>query len=145
MAARNPELAEQWDIYWSHRLPEGYETALLDAAKSDKAIATRALSGQVIQKLAAIAPFVVGGSADLAPSTNTLIKDGGSIERPKDDRDEPPKDDIFKGRNLHFGIREHAHGRDRQRHDAVRLVARVRRDVPDLLRLHARRRCASRV
>jgi transketolase len=108
--ARNPELAEQWDLYWSHRLPDGYETALLDAAKSDKPIATRALSGQVIQNLAAIAPFVVGGSADLAPSTNTLIKDAGSIERPKDDRNEPPKEDVFKGRNLHFGIREHAMG-----------------------------------
>ncbi|HEY2325194.1 MAG TPA: transketolase [Thermoanaerobaculia bacterium] len=108
--ARNAELAEQWDIYWSHRLPDGYETALLDAAKSDKPIATRALSGQVIQNLAAIAPFVVGGSADLAPSTNTLIKDAGSIERPKDDRNEPPKEDVFKGRNLHFGIREHAMG-----------------------------------
>ncbi|HEY2094467.1 MAG TPA: transketolase, partial [Thermoanaerobaculia bacterium] len=90
--ARNSELAEQWDIYWSHRLPDGYETALLDAAKSDKPIATRALSGQVIQNLAAIAPFVVGGSADLAPSTNTLIKDAGSIERPRDDRNEPPKE-----------------------------------------------------
>ncbi len=108
--ARNPELAEQWDIYWSHRLPDGYETALLDAAKSDKPIATRALSGQVIQNLAAIAPFVVGGSADLAPSTNTLIKDAGSIERPKDAQDEPPVESIFKGRNLHFGIREHAMG-----------------------------------
>jgi transketolase len=109
-AARNPEVAQLWDVYWSHRLPDGYETTLLDAAKSEKPIATRALSGQVIQNLAAIAPFVVGGSADLAPSTNTLIKDGGSIERPKDDRDEPPKEEIFKGRNLHFGIREHAMG-----------------------------------
>jgi transketolase len=108
--ARNPELAEQWDIYWSHRLPDGYETALLDAAKTDKAIATRALSGQVIQNLAAIAPFVVGGSADLAPSTNTLIKDAGSIERSADHRDEPPSAAVFKGRNLHFGIREHAMG-----------------------------------
>jgi transketolase len=107
---RNPQLAELWDVYWSHRLPDGFETALLDAAKSDKAIATRALSGQVIQNLAAIAPFVVGGSADLAPSTNTLIKDGGSIERPQDDRNDPPKEDVFRGRNLHFGIREHAMG-----------------------------------
>jgi transketolase len=107
---RNPELAEQWDIYWSHRLPDGFETALLDAAKSDKAIATRALSGQVIQNLAAIAPFVVGGSADLAPSTNTLIKNAGSIERSAEHRDDPPKEDVFKGRNLHFGIREHAMG-----------------------------------
>jgi transketolase len=108
--ARNVMLAEQWDIHWSHRLPEGYETALLESSKSDKPIATRALSGQVIQGLAAIAPFFVGGSADLAPSTSTLIKDGGSIERPKDDPDHPPKLEVFKGRNLHFGIREHAMG-----------------------------------
>jgi transketolase len=107
---RNPELAEQWDIYWSHRLPEGYETSLLEAAKSDKAIATRALSGQVIQRLAAIAPFVVGGSADLAPSTNTLVKDAGSIERAKGAEKKLPADDVFAGRNLHFGIREHAMG-----------------------------------
>jgi transketolase len=108
--ARNPELAAQWDVYWSHRLPEGYESTLLAAAKSDKAIATRALSGQVIQGIAAIAPFVVGGSADLSPSTNTLIKDAGAIERPQDDKTDPPKGDVFAGRNLHFGIREHAMG-----------------------------------
>jgi len=108
--SRNSSLAEQWDIYWSHRLPDGYESALLEASKSDKAIATRALSGQVIQGLAAIAPFVVGGSADLAPSTSTLIKDGGSIERSKDDRDDAPRLEVFKSRNLHFGIREHAMG-----------------------------------
>jgi transketolase len=107
---RNLQLAEQWDIYWSHRLPDGYETALLEGGKSDKPAATRALSGQVIQKLATIAPFVVGGAADLAPSTNTLIKDAGSIERPKDDRKDPPAADVFTGRNLHFGIREHAMG-----------------------------------
>src|SRR5512140_1336999 len=96
--ARNPQLAEEWDIFWSHRLPDGFETELLEAAKSDKAIATRALSGQVIQKLAGIAPFVAGGSADLAPSTNTLIKDGGSIERAKDEHKDPPSEAVFAGR-----------------------------------------------
>jgi transketolase len=107
---RHPELAEEWDRYWSHWLPDGYETVLLEGAKSDKAVATRALSGQVIQKMAAIAPFVVGGSADLAPSTNTLIKDAGSIERPKGHEKQLPAADVFAGRNLHFGIREHAMG-----------------------------------
>src|SRR5205814_7131007 len=107
---RNPQLAEQYDSYWSHRLPEGYEAALLETSKSDKPLATLALSSQVIQGLAAIAQFVVGGSADLAPSTNTLIKDGGSIERAKDALDVPPALDVFKGRNFHFGIREHAMG-----------------------------------
>ena len=108
--ARHPEMAEDWDRYWSHSLPDGFEQPLLEAAKSDKAVATRALSGQVIQKLAGVAPFLVGGSADLAPSTNTLIKDAGSIERSKGSERSLPPTDVFKGRNLHFGIREHAMG-----------------------------------
>jgi transketolase len=108
--AANADLAADYDRYWSHSLPDGFEQQLLDAAKVDKATATRAISGQVIQKLAAIAPFVVGGSADLAPSTSTLIKDGGSIERAKEHQKHAPPLDVFKGRNLHFGIREHAMG-----------------------------------
>jgi transketolase len=108
--ARHPELAEEWDRYWTHALPDDLEQPLLEAAKSDKALATRALSGQVIQKLAALAPFVVGGSADLAPSTNTLIKDAGSVERPKGGERHPPSMEVFRSRNLHFGIREHAMG-----------------------------------
>ncbi len=108
--SRNPQLAQEWDGYWNHTLPEGFEAQLVEAGKSDKAIATRALSGQVIQKLASFAPFVIGGSADLAPSTNTLIKDATSVERPKGEEGHAPKFDLFKGRNLHFGIREHGMG-----------------------------------
>ena len=108
--ARHPEQAEEWDRYWANSVPDGIEASLLDAARSDKAAATRALSGQVIQKLAAVAPFLVGGSADLAPSTNTLIKDGGSLEREKGHEKKLPPSDVFRGRNLHFGIREHAMG-----------------------------------
>ncbi|MBV8518327.1 MAG: transketolase [Acidobacteria bacterium] len=108
--ARNPQLGEEWDRYWSQWLPDGFDTVLLEGAKTDKPIATRALSGQVIQKLAEIAPFVVGGSADLAPSTNTLIKDSGDIARPKEEEKRPPADVLFLNRNLHFGIREHAMG-----------------------------------
>jgi len=108
--SRNPQLAQEWDGYWNHTLPEGFEAQLVEAGKSDKAIATRALSGQVIQKLASFAPFVIGGSADLAPSTNTLIKDATSVERPKGEEGHAPKFDVFKGRNLHFGIREHGMG-----------------------------------
>jgi transketolase len=108
--ARHPQLADEWDRYWSKWLPDGYETVLLEGAVSDKPLATRALSGQVIQKMAGIAPFVVGGSADLSPSTNTIIKDGGSIERSKGEEGKRPAGDVFAGRNLHFGIREHAMG-----------------------------------
>jgi transketolase len=108
--ARHPAIAEDWDRYWSKWLPAGFEVALLEAAKSDKAVATRALSGQVIQNAATVAPFLAGGSADLAPSTNTLIKEAGSIERAKGSEKALPDLEIFKGRNLHFGIREHAMG-----------------------------------
>lgn len=106
--ARHPQLAEEWDRYWSAWLPDGYESVLLEGAKTEKAVATRALSGQVIQKMAAIAPFVAGGSADLAPSTNTLIKESGSIARAKGQERTRPDLEVFRGRNLHFGIREHA-------------------------------------
>ncbi|HEY2090611.1 MAG TPA: transketolase C-terminal domain-containing protein, partial [Thermoanaerobaculia bacterium] len=54
--------------------------------------------------------FVVGGAADLAPSTITLIKEAVSVERPKGGEQHPPDLNVFKGRNLHFGIREHAMG-----------------------------------
>jgi transketolase len=107
---RNPQLAEEWDRYWSKSVPEGFEAQLVEASKVEKATATRAISGQVIQKLAALAPFVVGGAADLAPSTNTLIKESGSIERAKGAEHHPPDLNTFKNRNLHFGIREHAMG-----------------------------------
>src|SRR5437868_9086314 len=107
---RNPQLATEYDRYWAHTLPEGAALELIEAAKVDKATATRAVSQQVIQKLAARVPYVIGGSADLAPSTLTLIKDAGSVERAKGHEREEPLFDVFKGRNLHFGIREHAMG-----------------------------------
>ena len=107
---RHPMMAEEWDRHWSQWLPDGYHSVLLEGARTDKPVATRALSGQVIQKMATIAPFVVGGSADLAPSTNTLMKEAGNVERPKGAEKVPPPNDIFRGRNLHFGIREHAMG-----------------------------------
>jgi transketolase len=105
----NPDLAAEWDRYWLHAMPAGFEQQLVESAKMDKPIATRELSNTVIQKLASLAPFVVGGAADLASSTKTNIKDGGSIERAKGDKHAPPFEQ-FKGRNLHFGIREHAMG-----------------------------------
>ncbi len=107
---RNLQLAAEYDTFWAHTLPADFEQQLVAAGKSDKPLATRALSGQVIQKMAELAPFVIGGSADLAPSTSTLIKNATSVERPKGADHAPPAPEIFKGRNLHFGIREHAMG-----------------------------------
>jgi transketolase len=64
-----------------------------------KSMATRAASGEVINALAPVIPALVGGSADLGPSNNTDIKDGGSFEAGS-----------YDGRIFHFGIREHAMG-----------------------------------
>ena len=108
--ARNPELAAEWDRYWNHTLPDGFEMQLVEAGKSDKPSATRDLSGAVIQKLTSIAPFVIGGAADLSTSTKTNVKDGGNIVRAKETPDKPPSLETFKGRNLYFGVREHSMG-----------------------------------
>lgn len=94
----NPELADEYDRATSRTLPDDLEAQLL-AALPAKSNATRRLSGDVIQKVAELLPMVVGGSADLAPSTSTLINNGGAIGRHS-----------FKGKNFHFGVREHAMG-----------------------------------
>jgi transketolase len=94
----SPEKARLWDQMWNKQLPVGLEEELL-AVVADKDGATRALSGAVLQKAATLVPSLVGGSADLAPSTNSDIKGAASIQA-----------GAFGGRNLHFGVREHAMG-----------------------------------
>ncbi|MGB9081034.1 MAG: transketolase [Desulfuromonadaceae bacterium] len=96
--AANPEKAKLWDEMWNKRLPADLTDELL-AAVNGKDGATRALSGAVLQKVAALIPSVVGGSADLSPSNNSDIKGAASVQAGS-----------FGGRNLHFGIREHAMG-----------------------------------
>ena len=106
--AEQPEKAALWDRFWSHDLPADYVEQLLASASDPKGAATRSISGQVIQKLAEIAPFVIGGSADLAPSNNTIIKASSNLARQV--TDSPPAESAFLARNLHFGVREHAMG-----------------------------------
>ncbi len=96
--AANPELAREYDRFMSRELPGDLEDQLL-AALPARPNATRRLSGDVIQKLAEVVPMLVGGSADLAPSTSTLIKGAGDIAR-----------NSFGGKNFHFGVREHGMG-----------------------------------
>jgi transketolase len=74
-------------------------TKTLTAAAPDGEGATRAHGGAVLQEVAKLVPALVGGSADLAPSTKTIIKDSASVAPGE-----------FGGRNLHFGVREHAMG-----------------------------------
>ncbi|MHB0857443.1 MAG: transketolase [Anaerolineae bacterium] len=94
----NPELAGQREAALTKALPADLEQQLLGALSS-KPNATRRLSGEVIQKIAEIVPSFVGGSADLAPSTSTWMK--------KETELGPA---AFGGRNMHFGVREHAMG-----------------------------------
>ena len=97
-AQAKPELKAQLDLQFSRELPAELLEALI-AAFDDKKDATRNLSGKAIQVLAKYLPGFVGGSADLEPSTKTLIK--GSPDITADD---------FSGRNIRFGVREHAMG-----------------------------------
>lgn len=94
--AAHPELATRFEAWHKGELPEGWDQGLPDFADG-KARATRASSGDVIQALAERLPNLIGGSADLAGSTKTLMKVASSQSK------ENPG-----GRNLHFGIREHA-------------------------------------
>ena len=94
----NADLGRAWEITMSNDLPEGWEDHL-PSFENGKAIATRAASGEVINALAPHMPMLIGGSADLGPSTNTDIKDGGSFQAGS-----------YEGRILHFGVREHGMG-----------------------------------
>jgi transketolase len=91
-----PEQAGLWEVFQKGRIPANLEQQLpvFDPAKP---VATRNASGLIMQKLAKALPFLVGGAADLAPSTKTYIDGGGDIGPGS-----------FKGVNFHFGIREHA-------------------------------------
>jgi len=82
----------------SRRLPAGLKKCL-PVFETGKSIATRNASGEILQALASQLPNLIGGSADLAPSTKTFLKGFASLGR-----------DSFAGRNIHFGIREHAMG-----------------------------------
>lgn len=80
-------------------LPQGWSAALPVFPRDSKGMATRAASGKVINALAPVLPELVGGSADLAPSNNTWIQGEAAFQK-----------DAPHGRNLHFGVREHAMG-----------------------------------
>lgn len=97
-AAKNPEKAALWKDFWAKKLPDNLES-LLPKFPIDKPQATRNAGGEVLKVLFGAVPNLIGGSADLAPSTKTWIKEFGSFEKGN-----------YGGRNLHFGIREHGMG-----------------------------------
>lgn len=98
---RYPDLARELELIEQHRLPDGWDSDLPTFEPDAKGEATRASSGEVLNAIAKRIPWMLGGAADLAPSTKTLLKFDGagsfSAQEPQ-------------GRNLHFGVREHAMG-----------------------------------
>jgi len=95
-----PELSRELDMIQSGQLPPGWDQGLPTFAADEKGVATRVSGGKVLNAIAQRVSWLLGGSADLAPSTKTLFtfeEAGGdmSAENPG-------------GRNLHFGVREHA-------------------------------------
>jgi transketolase len=101
--AEYPELGAQVDAIHAGTLPEGWEAALPEFPADAKGLATRESSGKVLNALAQRIPWLIGGAADLSPSTKTNLtfEGAGSFEAPG------PVGD-YHGRNCHFGIREHA-------------------------------------
>ena len=98
-SANNSQLAGQYTDQKSRKLPAELKESLLAAFKEPKKDATRNLSGKAIQEIAKLVPGFIGGSADLEPSTKTLIKASGDIQAGE-----------FGGKNIRFGVREHAMG-----------------------------------
>ena len=96
---KNPALAADWDRMQAGEMPAGLREKLPVFESSEGSIATRSASGKVINAVAEVIPELIGGSADLAPSNNTMVSGQDSIQGSKMD-----------GRNMHFGIREHAMG-----------------------------------
>lgn len=87
-----------WNIYFKKEIPKDLEPELLNTIQKDS-LATRSASGDMIQVIAEQIPSFMSGSADLTPSTKTNIKSSPSIDK-----------NTFAGRNIHFGVREHAMG-----------------------------------
>jgi transketolase len=100
----NPDGASLLDRMQNRRLPDGWQAALPVFEASEKGVATRKASGDVLSALADVLPELWGGSADLAGSNNTTMKGAVSFEPGTADDRSP------YGRTLHFGIREHAMG-----------------------------------
>jgi transketolase len=94
-----PDLAREWKQVKSRKYGDAWKEAIPSFSPAEGDIATRQASGKVLNAIAPHLPALIGGSADLAPSTNTLTKGGGDFEPASE-----------TGRNFHFGVREHAMG-----------------------------------
>jgi transketolase len=113
-AKEYPELAAELTRRFAAQLPPGWDSKLPAFPPDGKGMATRKASEAVLQELAKTVPELVGGSGDLDPSTYTWLKQDGDFESPS-----RPREGVegtvgggwgYGGRNIHFGVREHAMG-----------------------------------
>ena len=114
--ADQPDLASAFTRAIAGELPPGWDSALPGFTPDDGDMATRDAGGKVIAALASSVPNLIGGSADLDPSTRTMMKEKGDFqsEDSPENGQTPPTQGMaggmwgYGGRNIHFGIREHA-------------------------------------
>ena len=109
-----PELHDQWTRFMEGGLPEGWDLEIPFFGSDQKPIATRSAGKEVINAIAEKVPNLVGGSADLDPSTKTVLKGKGSFHPPGSGDDSvqgaPGGEWSYGGSNIAFGVREHAMG-----------------------------------
>jgi transketolase len=97
--AKYPQEAAEFDRFVSGKLPDGWDKVLPTYTTEDKALPTRKHSENCLNKLGAVLPELIGGSADLTHSNLTELKGAGDFQKGH-----------FANRNIHFGVREHAMG-----------------------------------
>jgi len=108
------DLAREFQQIMSGALPANWQASIPSFPADPKGLATRAASGKIIAALATALPTLIGGSADLNPSTFTVLPKLGDFESPQrkftDNQGSAGGDWNYAGRNIHFGVREHAMG-----------------------------------
>jgi transketolase len=109
-----PDIAAELAGCLSNELPEGWDAQIPQFPADAKGMATREASGKVMNAIAPRLPALTGGSADLDPSTKTVLKGFGDFNPPPSPGEDTQGSSgggwSFAGRNLHFGVREHAMG-----------------------------------
>lgn len=110
----SPDLAAEFKRRQGGELPADWEGCLPDYRGEQKAVSTRKASEVILQAMAPCLPELVGGSADLNPSCLTWLKGYGDFQKPDPDHTATPGEVgggwNYGGRNIHFGVREHAMG-----------------------------------
>lgn len=113
-ATEFPDLGRDLEQTMGGELPQGWQAQIPEFPADAKGMATRAASGKILNAIAPSLPMLIGGSADLNPSTYTALAKLGDFQSPKrkisDNQGAAGGEWSYAGRNLHFGVREHGMG-----------------------------------